>query len=55
MIITIARQCGCQGDEIGQKLAEEYGLSFYNKEHIVSWQRKKAYMRSFHTFFLKFL
>ena len=23
MIITIARQCGCMGDEIGQRLADE--------------------------------
>jgi hypothetical protein len=36
MIITIARQCGCMGDEIGQRLADEYGLTFYNKEHIVA-------------------
>ena len=42
MIITIARQCGCQGDEIGQKLAEEYGLSFYNKEHIVRLAKEKG-------------
>ena len=22
MIITIARQCGCEGDEVGRKLSE---------------------------------
>ena len=38
MIITIARQCGCMGDEIGQRLADEYGLTF------LSLLRKKGYM-----------
>lgn len=44
MIITIARQCGCMGDEIGQRLADEYGLTFYNKEHIVKLAKEKGYM-----------
>ena len=26
MIITIARQCGCEGDEVGRKLSEIYGI-----------------------------
>ena len=32
MIITIARQCGCMGDQIGKALAEKYyrELSFYS-------------------------
>lgn len=51
MIITIARQCGCQGDEIGQKLAEEYGLSFYNKEHIVRLAKEKGIYEKFPYFF----
>ena len=42
MIITIARQCGCMGDEIGQRLADEYGLTFYNKEHIVKLAKEKG-------------
>ena len=29
------------GDEIGQRLADEYGLTFYNKEHIVKLAKEK--------------
>ncbi len=28
MIITLARECGCQGDLIGQELAKIYQLPF---------------------------
>lgn len=31
-IITIGRQCGCGGHEIGKKLAQRMGVSFYDKE-----------------------
>lgn len=31
-IITIGRQCGCGGREIGKKLAERLGIAFYDKE-----------------------
>ena len=31
MIITIARQCGCMGDQIGKALAEKYFIPFYDK------------------------
>ena len=31
-IITIARQFGSGGREIGQKLAEDYGIKCYDKE-----------------------
>ncbi|SHK24402.1 cytidylate kinase-like family protein [Hespellia stercorisuis] len=34
MIITIARQCGCQGDLVGAKLAEHFELPLYDKKHI---------------------
>lgn len=34
MIITIARQCGCQGDFVGKKLAERFELPLYDKKHI---------------------
>lgn len=34
MIITIARKCGCDGDIIGQALADKYGLKFYNRSII---------------------
>ena len=32
MIITIARQCGCMGDQIGKALAEKYFIPFYDKK-----------------------
>ena len=51
MIITIARQCGCMGDEIGQRLADEYGLTFYNKEHIVRLAKEKGIYDKFPYFF----
>lgn len=33
MIITIARQCGCEGDEVGRKLSEIYGIPCYSKKN----------------------
>lgn len=51
MIITIARQCGCQGDEIGKRLAEEYGMTFYNKENIVKLAKEKGVYDKFPFFF----
>lgn len=32
IIITIARQYGCGGREIGKRLAEEFGIEFYDRE-----------------------
>ena len=34
MIITVARQCGCEGDQIGKALAEKYGIPYYDKAAI---------------------
>lgn len=34
MIITIARQCGCNGDEIGKALAQKYNLKLFDKKAI---------------------
>ena len=34
MIISIGRQCGSGGREIGEKLAEHYGLRFYDRNII---------------------
>ena len=34
MIISIGRQCGSGGREIGRKLAEHYGLKFYDRNII---------------------
>ena len=35
MIITIARQCGCDGDQVGKRLAEIYGIPLYDKRAII--------------------
>ena len=35
MIITIARQCGCMGDQIGKALAEKYFIPFRSEERRV--------------------
>ena len=32
IIITISRQFGCGGHDVGEKLAEEFGIPFYDKE-----------------------
>ena len=34
MVISIGRQCGSGGREVGQKLAEHYGVEFYDKDII---------------------
>ena len=34
MIITIARQCGCNGDELGKALAQKYNLKLFDKKAI---------------------
>ena len=34
MIISIGRQCGSGGREIGEKLAKHYGLKFYDRNMI---------------------
>lgn len=35
MIITIARECGCDGDLVGKRLAELYGIPLYDKRAII--------------------
>ena len=36
MIITIARKCGCDGDIIGQAIADKYNMVFLNRENIAA-------------------
>ena len=35
IVITIGREYGSGGREIGEKLAKELGFTFYDKEHTV--------------------
>lgn len=48
MIITIARQCGCMGDQIGKALAEKYFIPFMIRMLCADLRKKKACMRSIH-------
>ena len=32
MIITIGRECGCNGNKIGRALAEKYHMAFYDNQ-----------------------
>jgi cytidylate kinase len=42
MIITIARECGCDGDLVGQRLAELYGLPLYDKRAIIQLAKENG-------------
>lgn len=50
MIITIARECGCDGDKIGEKLAEHFSIPFYNKKKIQEIAEKSEVSEKFPTF-----
>lgn len=51
MIITIARECGCDGDKIGEKLAEHFSIPLYNKKKIQEIAEKSGVLEKFPTFF----
>ena len=36
MKITIARECGCYGDEVGQVLADRLNVPLYNKKTLIA-------------------
>lgn len=42
MIITIARQSGSRGHEIGKRLAAHYGIPFYDKEALFQKAKEKG-------------
>ena len=46
LIITISRQYGSGGREIGQKLAARLGIPYYDKELIILAAEKSGYARS---------
>lgn len=43
MIITIGREYGSGGHEIGKRLAEHYGIPFYDKEALVKIAKEKGF------------
>ena len=45
-IITIGRQYGSAGREIGYKIAEDFGIKLYDKEMLPFLERKR-YLRRF--------
>lgn len=51
MIITIARECGCFGDEIGMQLAEKLQIPFYDKEKIKELARKRGVYEKYPSFY----
>ena len=51
MIITLARECGCQGDLIGQKLAERYQLPFYDRKKVSQLIQSKGTIDRFPDFY----
>ena len=46
MIITIARECGCNGDDIGRFLAEKYNIPCYTKKNWKKLQRKNIFTKN---------
>lgn len=46
LIITISRQYGTGGREIGQKLALRLGIPFYDRELITRAAKKPALMKN---------
>ena len=41
MIVTLGRQCGCAGDEVGKKLSELLGIPFYTKPELIALAKEK--------------
>ncbi|MDD3277272.1 MAG: cytidylate kinase-like family protein [Lachnospiraceae bacterium] len=50
MIITIARECGCHGNLIGEKLSEKYSIPLYNKSKILELAKKDGLCQHFPNF-----
>lgn len=43
MKITIARECGCYGDEVGQVLADRLNVPLYNKKTLTELAKKREF------------
>lgn len=46
-IINLGRQLGSGGKEIGEKLAKDLGIAFYDKELIIWLPKKVDFAKSF--------
>ena len=51
MRITIGRQCGCNGDPIGEALAKRLGVPFYNKKTIRQLADEKGVYERYPNYF----
>ncbi len=51
MIITIARQCGCDALQIGQILSERYGVPLYTRQTLRDEAEKKGMLEQMAEFF----
>lgn len=51
MMITIARECGCYGDEIGQVLADKLGVPLYNKKRLTELAKEKGIYEHYPDYF----
>ena len=51
MIITIARECGCNGDDIGRFLAEKYNIPCYTKKELEKIAKKEHIYEKYPFFF----
>lgn len=52
MIITIARQSGCSGKQVGQLLAEHYHIPLYDKDALIDMAAENRTVRK-HSEFLQ--
>ena len=48
MIITIARECGCYGDEIGAELAKRLGVLLFDKKKILELAHDVLNAKGYH-------
>ena len=46
IIITLGRECGSGGHEIGEKLAKKLGIAFYDKNLIVCTNNCRSAVQS---------
>lgn len=51
MIVTIARECGCLGDEIGTVLAQKLGIPLFDKKKITELAKEKGIYEKYSNFF----
>ena len=51
MIVTLGRQCGCAGDEVGKKLSELLGIPFYTKPALIALAKEKKIYEKYPMYF----